>query len=107
VVTDILNFWKQVQARQVQVSVKQNQVSVKFKRAIQVSELQIILLLSSQIVIRIYLHKETFFSVLKMARSLELLELLNTLINTTEDNTVTLNKDNSSISANLFASDAS
>jgi len=27
-----------------------------------------------------------------MARSLELLELLNTLINTTEDNTVTLNK---------------
>jgi hypothetical protein len=28
-----------------------------------------------------------------MARSLELLELLNTLINTTEDNTVTLNKE--------------
>ena len=27
-----------------------------------------------------------------MARNIELLELLNTLINTTEDNTVTLNK---------------
>jgi hypothetical protein len=57
-----------------------------------VSELQINLLLSSQIVIRIYLHKETSFSVFEMARSLELLELLNTLINTTEDNIVILNK---------------
>jgi hypothetical protein len=50
------------------------------------------LLLLSQIVIRIYLHKETSFSVFERARSLKLLELLNTLINTIEDNTVILKK---------------
>jgi hypothetical protein len=72
--------------------VRKNQASVKFKRVIQVSELHISLLLLIQIVIKMYLHKETSFIVFEMAQNLELLELLNTLINTTEDNTVILKK---------------
>jgi hypothetical protein len=57
-----------------------------------VRKLQVSLLLSSQIVIRFYLHKETSFCVLKWLENLELLEFLNTLINTIECNTMILNK---------------